>query len=149
MKRPLTDQERAAACNEARTWLMTRHVHNTAIKGVGVDCGRLLIETFSAVGLIDRFDPGDYTRDWMFHNSESIVIQTVERYARKIERAPRPGDIVLMKFGLCTSHCGIVIDAWPKIIHAYLPAKCVTYDTLESCLAPHVTGYWEVMTERP
>jgi hypothetical protein len=141
----LTDYERYAACIEASKWIGTRHAHNTAIIGCGVDCGRLLIEIYSKIGAIERFDPGNYTRDWMYHNDRSIVLETVERYARKIDRHPISGDIVLFTFGRCISHCGMVVDAWPKIIHSYLPAKCVTYDSLESCLSPHIAGYWEVI----
>jgi len=48
---------------EARSWIGTPY-HNCAdIKGVGVDCGMLLVRVFVDLGLVEPFDPRPYTHD--------------------------------------------------------------------------------------
>lgn len=113
----LESRERAIA--EARTWLKTPHHHRAHIKGAGVDCGWLLIEVYSAVGVIPRFDPGEYPLDWMLHREEERYLEWVERYAARVG-VPAPADLVMYKRGRCYSHGAIVLD-WPEqVLHAHV-----------------------------
>jgi len=128
---------------EARTWIGTPYHHKGGIKGVGTDCGMILIKTFSAVGVIEDFDPGNYSRDWMMHRSEELYLQTIERFADKVERDPLPGDVALFKFGRCISHGGIITN-YPYMVHAFMQTGIVVEDSIEvvASLKSKLVGFW-------
>ena len=102
---------------EARSWIGTRY-HNCAdIKGVGVDCGMLLVRVFVDFGLVEPFDPRPYTHDWHMHRDEERYLDLV--LARAQVETPIPGDVMLFRVGRCYSHGGIVTRLEPlTIIHA-------------------------------
>lgn len=109
---------REAIVAEATAWLGTPYHHRARVKGAGVDCAQILIAVFSAVGLIDDFDPGEYPRDWMLHRDEQRFRDFVEAHADQIAREDLlPGDMVLYQVGRCFAHGAIVID-WPLVVHA-------------------------------
>ena len=119
--------ERAHVVAEARRWINTPYHHDAALIGVGVDCARLLLEVYSAVGLIDRFDPGRYPPDWHLHRSEERYVDTILRFAVEYDwRAAKiePGDVVVWRYGRTFSHGGICTD-WPRVIHAFAPNMIV------------------------
>ena len=63
----------------AYEWLGTPHVNMAKVKGVGVDCGMLLIGTLEDAGLIK---PGDivikpYSNEWHLHRSVFVIRETV------------------------------------------------------------------------
>jgi cell wall-associated NlpC family hydrolase len=138
-KRPMTAQEGRQCAREAEAWLLTPWVHRGAVKGACVDCGNLLIEIYSAAGLIPKLDPIGYSRDWMMHNDSSRFLEYVERFCEPT-KLPEPGDVALFKFGRCISHGAIMLD-YPAMIHAYAPAKCVTRDTLESPISSRLARH--------
>jgi cell wall-associated NlpC family hydrolase len=107
---------RQAIIDEAMTWLTTPWRHASAVKGAGVDCGRLLIEVYAAVGLIERFVPDAYPQDFALHCSDERFIANIERYAVRVDNAEQ-GDVAVWKYGRCFSHAAIVVD-YPTIIHA-------------------------------
>ena len=118
-------RQRAAVIAEARSWLGTPY-HNCAdIKGVGVDCGMLLVRVFVDTGLAASFDPRPYPADWHLHRSEEKYLGFV--FDRGSEVAtPQPGDVMVMRIGRCYSHGGIVTVPAPlTIIHAYFQAQRV------------------------
>jgi cell wall-associated NlpC family hydrolase len=123
------DAERAAVVEAARSWLGTPYRHMGRVKGAagGVDCATLLAEVFYEAGVTDRIDIEHYPRDWHLHRSDERYRDFVERYATRIDPPPKPGDIVLWRFGRCYSH-GAIVAAWPVVIHAYLNAVCVMED---------------------
>ena len=114
---------RQEVVNEAKSWIGTPYHHMGRVKGVGVDCGQLLIEVYHAVGLIPQIDTGYYPSDWHFHRSEERYLGWVESYAKPTE-TPQAGDVALFRFGRCISHGGIFVDD-NTIIHAYLGQGCV------------------------
>jgi cell wall-associated NlpC family hydrolase len=118
----MIEAQRAAVVAEARSWLGTRYHHAADVKGRqgGVDCAMLLVRVYCDLGLVERFDPRPYTRDWFL-------------LARSREvRTPLEGDIVLFKVGRCFAHAGIVSRADPlTIIHAFSNAHCVVEDVIE------------------
>lgn len=130
------DEARAALVAEARTWIGTPYHHNAAVKGAGVDCGRILIEIFSTVGLTPPFDPGYYPADYHLHRDEERYLQTVERYLPRIDddqrsmsaRGPSfsvlPGDVVVWRIGRVFSH-GAIVTEWPNVIHSAAPERFV------------------------
>jgi cell wall-associated NlpC family hydrolase len=119
---------RAAVVAEARSWIGTPY-HNCAdIKGVGVDCGMLLVRVFCDLGLVPAFDPRPYPADWHLHRDEERYLGFVLEHAREVDE-PRPGDMLLLRWGRLYAHGGIVTKATPlSIVHAYYPARRVLED---------------------
>ncbi len=118
MKRGKKDwQGRAIAA--ALTWHGTPYHSGARLKGVGVDCGQLLIEAFVGAGVVQNIETGYYPHDWHLHRSEELYLDWVKKYCNIIDGNPQPGDIAVFKFGRCVSHAGIVLE-WPRIIHAYV-----------------------------
>lgn len=116
---------RAQIVAEARTWVGTPYHHRASIKGAGVDCAMILIEVYSAVGLVAKFDPGEYVHDWMLHKSAEKYLEWVEQHSKRTN-SPLPGDIAVWQFGRTFSHGSIVVD-WPLVIHAHRRSRAVCY----------------------
>lgn len=133
--------QRAAVVEQARRWTGAAYHHRAAVyPGPGergaVDCARILIETFAAAGLIERFDPGEYAPDWHLHRGEERYLAVVERYCRLVDEdfsplAVRseyfnaaPGDVLMWRWGRTYSHSAIV-TAWPLVVHAFAPERFV------------------------
>jgi cell wall-associated NlpC family hydrolase len=123
-----TECQRAAVVAEARSWIGTPY-HNCAdIKGVGVDCGMLLVRVFVDLKLCLPFDPRPYPIDWHLHRSEERYLGFV--FDRSAETAtPLPGDVAVFRYGRCYSHGGIVTKATPlRIVHAFYQTRMVIED---------------------
>lgn len=123
--------QRAAVVAEARSWIGTPY-HNCAdIKGVGVDCGMLLVRVFVDCGLCPPFDPRPYPIDWHLHRSEERYLGFL--FDRSAEAAePQPGDVMVLRYGRCYSHGGIVTRSAPvTLVHAFHPARCVLEEPVE------------------
>ena len=135
---------------EALTWLGTSYHHRARVKGAGVDCGQLLAAVFEGAGVLPHVDPGEYPHDWMLHRDGERFLGLVERYARKIEGPPRPGDIVLYRYGRCISHGAIVVE-WPQVVHAYaVPGEVVLEDALANLqLDERRVGFWSMWAIQP
>jgi NlpC/P60 family putative phage cell wall peptidase len=121
-----TDQ-RAAVVAEARKWIGTPY-HNCAdIKGVGVDCGMLLVRVFVDSGLCAPFDPRPYAPDWNQHRSEEKYLGFITaRCGEIVADQVQPGDVMVLRFGRCYAHGGIITKAKPlTMVHAYQPARRV------------------------
>jgi cell wall-associated NlpC family hydrolase len=127
------DEERAAVVAEARTWLRTRYHHRARIKGAGVDCAYLILESFAGAKVADWFDLGIYNNDWHLHRKEEKYLEVIEAYMGLISDHPKglpkdftadPGDVICFKVGHTFSH-GAIVTKWPFIIHASLPARMV------------------------
>lgn len=129
-------RERAEVGAQAKSWLRTPYRHRAAVRGSGVDCARILIEVYADAGMIERFDPGSYARDWHLHRGEERYLNTIERYARLVRpestlsewleegHTPPMGDILVWRIGRTFSHSAIVTD-WPLAIHASFPSRMV------------------------
>lgn len=117
------DAWRQKIIDEAMTWERTPWHHHARVKGVGVDCAQYLIAVFSAVGLIEEFDPGAYPPDWMLHRSDEKFLEWLGKYGHPVT-TPEPGDVAIWRFGRTFSHAAIVTE-WPKVIHAFRPHRAV------------------------
>ena len=132
--------ERLAVCAEGRTWRGAPYHHRGNIKGRdgGVDCARILIEVFAAVGLIEWFDPGDYPPDWHLHRGEELYLDWIRKFGAEVTRAPIVGDLVVFRQGRTFSHGAICTgdpalpdpSGWPWIVHAYASAGRVSEDNV-------------------
>jgi NlpC/P60 family putative phage cell wall peptidase len=155
---PAEIAQRAAVVSEARRWVGTPYRHRGATLGECCDCANILIETFVAAGLIDRFAPGDYAPDWHLHRDEERYLAVVERYCARIDDGDRqlvergsdfraaPGDILMWRWGRTFSHSAIV-TAWPNIVHAFAPERfvveCDVTGTPMSDKPMRVYSFWE------
>ena len=117
--------QRAAVVAEARSWIGTPY-HNCAdVKGVGVDCGMLLTRVFVDTGLCRPFDPRPYPVDWHLHRSQERYLGFIFERGSEVN-APQPGDVMVLRYGRCYSHGGVVTGVTPlAIVHAFYPARRV------------------------
>jgi cell wall-associated NlpC family hydrolase len=126
------DGEREAVVVEARTWLSTPYHHAADVKGHGVDCAMLLVRVYCDLGLVEKFDPRPYTKDWFLHRDEERYLGFLLARSHEV-RAPLEGDIVLFRIGRCFAHAGIVSRADRlTIIHAFAPVRRVVEDIIEN-----------------
>lgn len=104
---------------EIRSWKGTRWVHGQSLKGVGVDCVRFVC----AIGRFAGWVPANYVVpvyevDWALHNEVSILEAEISKFAAKIGKPFRIGDIFLFLYGKCASHAGICIGG-ESMVHSY------------------------------
>ena len=147
----MSDAERAMVVAEARSWIGTPYHHAADIKGKngGADCAMLLVRVYCDLGLVEKFDPRPYTRDWFLHRNEERYLGFLLARSREV-CTPLEGDIVLFRFGRCFAHAGIVSKADPlTIVHAFSHAGRVIEDVIRSNpeLAPRLkaarfASYW-------
>jgi cell wall-associated NlpC family hydrolase len=145
-----SDLQRAAVVAEARSWIGTPY-HNCAdIKGAGVDCGMLLVRVFVDTGLIPRFDPRPYPIDWHLHRNHERYLGFVFDRGFGEVKIPQPGDVMVLRYGRCYSHGGIISSAQPlSVVHAFHPARRVLEEetALNTVLSdptrkPRYFSYW-------
>ena len=138
-------EQRQSVVTEARTWLLTPFHHEARVKGAGVDCGMFIAEVYERTGLIPHVDIKHYPKDFMLHRDEEWYLSLVLEYFNEMKGSsgslapspPRPlassppsllpGDIILIKNGRLFSH-GLIVIAWPSVIHASAPDKRVVYE---------------------
>jgi hypothetical protein len=117
--------QRRAIVHEARSWVGTPYHNQGDIKGVGVDCGMLLVRVFVDTGLCKPFDPRPYSDDWYLHRSEERYLGFIFDRTKEVA-APLPGDVMVFRYGRCYAHGGVVTDVNPlTIVHAFQPARAV------------------------
>lgn len=114
----MTVGERIAA--EAQTWLGTPHVNMAKVKGVGVDCGMLLIGVLEGARIIrpDTISIAPYSNMWHLSHSEEWLLRYVQKYCDEVTDL-QIGDFLLYKYGRCISHAAIYIGQ-DKVIHALI-----------------------------
>ena len=121
---------RARVVAVARAWIGTPYHSCADIRGVGVDCGMLLVRVFCDLGLCAPFDPRPYASDWHLHRGEERYLGFVFDRCHERETA-RPGDVAVFRYGRCYAHGAIVTGLDPlTIVHAYSPAGCVLEEVL-------------------
>lgn len=130
------------AVQEALTWLGTPYHHQGRVKGIGTDCGMIILEVFHKLGLIPYVDPRPYPPDWHLHQMEQRYLYWVEQFFYKVDE-PQPGDIVLYHFGKCISHAGIITE-WPMMVHAYLKQGVILSDGTKGSLARRIVGFYRI-----
>lgn len=122
-----------------RSWIATPYHHRARVKGVGVDCGQLIIAAHVEAGLVPDFDTGFYTPDWHLHRYEDRYLEFVERHLARFDSAEASinqriaedtifelpaGAVVVFRVGRTYSH-GAMVTQWPLIAHAYQPSGIV------------------------
>lgn len=125
-----------SAASIAREWLGTPYHSGARIKGIGVDCGQLLIAVYETEGSLapGECSPGIYSNEWHLHRSEEKYLSWIIKYCDRVsESEAKEGDIALFRFGRCVSHGGIVTE-WPHVIHAYVGQGVIESDIHEAML---------------
>lgn len=124
----MTPEDRGRVILEALSWEGTPYHPHGRVKGVGCDCAMYPAEVYAApsVGLIERIGPQDYPVDWHMHRDQERFLSAVLQRAKATE-TPRPGDLVLYRWGRTFAHAGIVLG-WPRIIHAVVDQGVVRAD---------------------
>ena len=127
----MTEAEGKKVAAASLGWLGTPHINNARVKGVGVDCGMLLIGSLEDAELIDRnsIPIKPYSNEWHLHHSEEWFLSYVKKYCRKV-RKPRPGDFLLYQYGRCISH-GAVYIGNNRVVHAVIRQGVIMSDINE------------------
>lgn len=149
--------QRLRVVEEARKWIGTPYHHRASVKGHGCDCAQLLVNAFSAAGLIEHFNPAVYSMDWHLHRGEEKYLGEVERLLTRVdddcrsilERGPdvhfEPGEVLMFRLGRTYSHSALVTE-WPYMVHAYAPAhvveECRIFGTPMASRPTLVYSYW-------
>jgi NlpC/P60 family putative phage cell wall peptidase len=110
----------------ARSWLGTPWIHQGRLKGVGVDCGGLIIGVGKELGLLD-FDTSAYGR---IPDGQRLRALCDEHLTAKPVADIVPGDVLLMRFTRHPQHLAIAGDRGDpfSLIHAYADAgRCVEH----------------------
>lgn len=109
---------RAAIVREAESWLGTPFHRDAMLKGVGVDCGRMLIAVYGEFGfqIPAESEIPRLTHDWHFHERRELLRDFVSTFMRPVAD-PLPGDAAMFRYGRVYAHLAIVSE-WPKVISA-------------------------------
>jgi NlpC/P60 family putative phage cell wall peptidase len=115
-----------AILSAARSWLGTPWRHQGRLKGIGVDCGGLIIGVGKELGLLD-FDTHAYGR---IPDGQKLRALCAEHLVPNPGSEIAPGDILLMRFTRHPQHLALVGDRGEpfSLIHAYADAGiCVEH----------------------
>lgn len=113
---------RTAVIAAARGWLGTPFRHQARLRGVGVDCGGLVVMAAREAGCLVADHPGPYTR---MPDGQSLR-RVVEGQCAPIA-ALEPAAVALMAWETEPQHVALVAthgERW-TIIHAYMDARRV------------------------
>ncbi len=107
-----------AIAKAAMEWLGTPHINNAKVKGIGVDCGMLLIASAEDAGVIekDSVKVKPYSNEWHLHRDEEWFRNYVEQFCEKVDDL-QVGDFLLYQYGRCISH-GAVYVGNNTVVHA-------------------------------
>ena len=113
---------------EALTWLGTRHVNGAKVKGVGVDCGMLLVGSLEGAGLVQKGEIKikPYSNEWHLHHAEEWFKGYVEQYCQQVHDL-QAGDFLMFQYGRCLSHAGIYIGG-NTVIHSVVDQGVILTD---------------------
>lgn len=109
---------------EARRWIGTPYVHQSAVRGAGTDCLGLLRGVWLALLGPEPEAVPAYTQDWAEPGRQEVLRAAAERWlCPKPLAAAAPGDVLLfrMRMGAVAKHLGIqaAVGAPATFVHAY------------------------------
>ena len=106
----ITEEQGKKIADASKTWLGTRHINGARVKGVGVDCGMLLIAALEDSGTIKKDDIKikPYSNEWHLHHSEEWFLFYVQEHCDKVDYM-HPGDFLMYQYGRCVSHAAVYI----------------------------------------
>ena len=114
-------EERARVVACARAWIGTPYHMNARIRGVGVDCGQLIIGVFADAGLVEAFDTGHSPIDFHLNRREERYVAFVAQRLTEFPGPGKPGDVVMFHFGHSYSHGAVIVASEPlTVVHALI-----------------------------
>jgi len=123
----LEQQQRNTVVALARTWVGTPYRTGACVRGPdgGVDCANLPAAVYQEAGMVEKFEVEYYPPDWHLHQGAERYLNRVMMYGRELPEGelPKPGDMVVWRFGRCFAHGAIVVE-WPRVIHAFVRTPC-------------------------
>lgn len=98
----------------------------------GCDCTGLLLAIMQELGYMKGYKLRDYPPDWNLHaGAGNQVIDELEKLADQIpKKMAGAGDVIVMTFGKCPAHCGILVDNNLTMVHSLSTNRCCTYSLL-------------------
>mgnify|MGYP000971004972 CR=1 FL=1 len=116
----LTKNQQQRLKAELESWIGTPYHSGAKLKGVGVDCGMLLIGVYEGAGYLKpgECDPGYYPHEIHLHRAEETYLEWIRQYCDPVVK-PEIGDVAMFRFGKSSSHAAIVLE-WPQVIHSYV-----------------------------
>jgi cell wall-associated NlpC family hydrolase len=120
----ISNQEHIArqnAIREALEWVGTPFIHEACVKGIGVDCTRLLTGVYERAGVMPKFEPAHISPGWCQHKdapgfNPERFLKDILQFGHEVDE-PLPGDAVLFWLHHAYAHMAIVIE-WPThLIH--------------------------------
>jgi cell wall-associated NlpC family hydrolase len=130
---------REAVCAEALTWLGTPYHDLACRKGVGVDCGQLIIGVAKALGVLPwdwRCPP--YAPERHLHSRIDLMSGLLEACGCTpvAWEARQPGDILTFCFGLVVSHAAVLLPG-EALVHAVVEQGVIRQPLYGSWVALH------------
>jgi cell wall-associated NlpC family hydrolase len=99
--------------DEARTWLGTPFRHQGRLKGVGVDCGGLIVCVRKDLG-ISEWDYTTYSRQ----PQPKVMVKYLKEFGNPVKKSEmQPADVIWMKVEGNPQHLGIYTEK-NTVIHA-------------------------------
>jgi len=141
----------AKYAQQAMQWLDVPYQHRGTTRR-GCDCTGLLIGVARELGYLKIYQLRKYPPDWNLHGmADDYIAEQLGRLADPIAKSQADaGDIVIMHFGACISHCGILVNKQKKlIVHCYRTTGKVTKCILKnSSLASRWTGTYRLNEQK-
>lgn len=127
----------AAIVAQARTWLDTPFRHQGRIKGLGVDCGGLLIGVGRELGL-EIAEPPAYS----LSPDQALFAAYLQSYAIPVHGPMQPGDILHLAFAGDPRHVAIATDV--GLLHAWAKPGRVVEHRLDEVWQRRLRGVWRL-----
>lgn len=126
----MSQELRIQFCKVAKEWKDLKVVYeHRGTTRKGCDCTGLIIGILQELGYMRNYKLRKYAPDWNLHaGADNHIVDEIEKVADKIE-TPDIGDVVLLKFGRCVAHVGVVIEQG-LFVHCFVDSKKCTVSSL-------------------
>jgi cell wall-associated NlpC family hydrolase len=140
----LTGEQQARVVAAAWSWLGTPFHHDARMKGVGVDCGNLLIAVYLEAGVLREAPqyapppPG-----WHLHHADERYLRLIARYCRRVGMPWEPGDVLVFRGRRWPSagHAGLYVGNG-MVIHAIAGGGVEAWPLSSSLMAATLDSGW-------
>jgi len=121
---------RPEVAQKALEFLGTPYHHQAKVKGLGVDCGQLILAVAQELNLVSpTMRVTNYSTEWHLHNTKEKMLNMLEQFNCVEKTTLEVGDIVCFKFGRVCSHLGIYLGDG-QFIHARIDQGKVVINSL-------------------
>lgn len=126
----MSQELRTQFCNVVKLWrdLKVQYEHRGTTRN-GCDCTGLIVGALRELGYLKNYKLRNYPPDWNLHaKANNYLTEEISKVADKIKK-PDVGDLVLLYFGRCVAHIGVVIENG-LFIHCHRKSKKVKVSSL-------------------